>query len=301
MDPMSDILGLLQPSSYGFRGLDAGGDWALKFDRVEGLKCHAIRSGSCWLRLDSGCAPVKLDAGDLILLTGTDGFQLHSDSNAEPVSGLDFFAGVQPGETATLNGGGDIEGVGGFFKFGSVQSKRLLGILPPLIHIRAGLTDGALIWLVGRLMLELRNPQPGGALVARHLAQAMLVEALRLHLADREVSGVGWIYALADPGIRAAMTAMHAEPAKRWKLEDLAAVAGMSRTSFANRFRKVSGETAMEYLTRWRMLLAADQMKDGQKSIAIIAPMVGYESESAFGAAFKKLLGQPPKRFAQLR
>jgi AraC-like DNA-binding protein len=299
MDPMSDILGLLQPSSYGFRGLDAGGNWAIDFDPANGLKCQALRSGSCWLQLDDGSAPMAFNAGDLVLLPGGNGFRLCSNLTAASVDGYDFFAQVPPGATAVLNGGGGIEGVGGFFKFESTHAKLLLGILPPLIHIRAGMSDGTLVWLIDRIMRELRAPQPGAALVARHLAQTILIEGLRLHLADRPIGGTGWLYALADPGIRAAMTAMHAEPARRWTLQDLAATAGMSRTSFANRFREIAGETAMEYLTRWRMLVAADHMKDGRRSIALVAPMVGYESESAFGAAFKRVIGRSPRSFVK--
>lgn len=174
----------------------------------------------------------------------------------------------------------------------------MLDLLPPLIHIRAGATDGELQWPISRLMRELRSPQPGGALVARHLAQTLLIEALRLHLAEGQAHRVGWLYALGDSRLRHAMTAMHGDPARRWTLDELAKTAGMSRTSFATRFREILGEPAMEYLTRWRMMLAARLLRDQRQSVAAVAPSVGYESESAFGAAFKRVIGQSPKSFA---
>lgn len=303
MDPMSDILSLLQPSSYGFRGLDARGHWAIAFAGAAGLKCHALQSGSCWLKLEKAAAPVRLEAGDLVLLAGEDRFSLYTWPEIAPVDGYAFFGGTPPGETALLLGehsaGADgVTGIGGFFKFESIHAAMMLGLLPPLIHIRAGATEGELIWPIARLMRELRSPQPGGELVARHLAQALLIDALRLHLAERPANGAGWLYALSDPRLRLAMAAMHAEPARRWTLEKLAAGAGMSRTSFATHFRAIVGEPVMEYLTRWRMLLAAERLRSGRQSIAVIAPSVGYESESAFGAAFKRVIGVPPRSFA---
>jgi AraC-like DNA-binding protein len=92
---------------------------------------------------------------------------------------------------------------------------------------------------------------------------------------------------------------MHADPAKPWRLTDLAKTAGMSRSSFAARFRETLGETPLEYLTRWRMMLAADRLAQGQATLAVVAPMVGYESESALGAAFKRVLGQSPRQFVK--
>ncbi len=300
MDPMSDILGMLRPSAYGLRGLDAAGGWAIDFPSAAGIKCYALQSGSCWLEVD-GAPSIMLGAGDLALLAGREKFRLYSDPTVPAVNGFVFFPSLAPGETAVLNGGGEVTGMGGFFEIESNHAGILLSLLPPFVHIRAGATDGELIAPIARLMSELRSPRPGGELLARHLIQALLIEALRLHLVDGPEGAQGWLYALSDPRICAAMTAMHAKPARRWTLEGLAGTAGMSRTSFAIRFRDLLGEPVMEYLTRWRMLLAADELRTGRKSIAGVAASVGYESESAFGAAFKRVFGQPPRRFAKAR
>lgn len=291
------MLALLRPDSYGFRGLDAGGNWAIAFGAAEGVKCYAIESGACWIALDDVAEPTRLEAGDFILLPGRGAFRLYDGADAVPLDAESFFPSVPVGETAVLNGGGGCAGVGGFFDFAGMHTDMLLGILPPIVHIRAEETRATLGWLIERLMRELRDPQPGGTLIAGHLAQTLLIEALRLHLNEGSPYSAGWLFALADRQMHDVLAAMHAEPARRWTLEALARVAGMSRSSFAVRFKEKVGEPAMDYLTRWRMLVAADRLAAGHLSIATVAPAVGYASESAFGAAFKRVFGYSPRQF----
>ena len=88
----------------------------------------------------------------------------------------------------------------------------------------------------------------------------MLVQALRLHMAEGPDAGVGWLFALADKQMGAAIGAMHENPAHRWTLQELAQHAGMSRSNFALKFKEMVGMSAMDYLTRWRMLLAGDRL-----------------------------------------
>lgn len=299
MDPLSDILSLLKPNSYGFRGLDAGGDWALSFGPDDSIRCYAIQSGLCWLALDGADGPMQLAAGDFVLLSGGRGYRLYSAIDAPPINAFRFFPAVPAGETAVLNGGGSVWGVGGYFGFEGLHAEMLLGMLPPVVHIRAEANKAALCLSIDRLMGELREPQPGSTLIAEHLAQALLIEALRLHLAEHAHRRAGWLFALADRQMRAAIGAMHAEPGRKWTLEALARVAGMSRSSFAARFKATVGEPVMDYLTRWRMVLASERLANGGMSIALVAPTVGYESESAFGAAFKRVMGYSPRQFAR--
>jgi AraC-like DNA-binding protein len=153
-------------------------------------------------------------------------------------------------------------------------------------------------WSLERMREELRDPQPGGSLIAQQLAYMMLIQALRLHLADGARSGVGWLFALADNQMRAAITCMHDDPGHPWTLQKLAERVGMSRSIFALRFKETVGSTPMEYLTRWRMLLAGDRLKNSDDSISTIALSLGYESESAFGKAFKRVMGCSPKQYS---
>ncbi len=301
MDPLSDILSLLRPNGYGFRGLDAYGDWMLAFARDDGIKCYAIQSGSCWLAMEGGAEPVLLEGGDFVLLPGGQAFRLYSSADAAAIDAFDFFPKIPVGETAVLNGGGGggVAGVGGYFGFEGIHAELLLGMLPPVVHIRAEASKAELRWSIERLMRELREPQPGSTLIAEHLAQALLIEALRLHLAEHSHNNTGWLFALADKNMRAVIAAMHAEPGRKWTLEALARVSGMSRSSFAVRFKDRVGEPAMDYLTRWRMMVAADRLANGGMSIALVATTVGYKSESAFGAAFKRVMGYSPRQFAR--
>lgn len=298
MDPLSDILSLLRPNSYGFRGLDAGGDWLLAFAPDDGVKCYAIQSGSCWLATE-GSEPMLLLAGDFVLMPGGKAYRLYSASDASPIDAFRFFPTIPAGETAVLNGGGEVSGVGGYFGFEGMHAELLLGMLPPVVHIRAEANKAALRGSIERLMRELREPQPGSALIAEHLAQALLIEALRLHLAEHSTDSTGWLFALADKQMRAVIAVMHAEPGRKWTLETLARVAGMSRSSFALRFKETVGEPPMDYLTRWRMMVASDRLANAGMPIALVAPSVGYESESAFGAAFKRVTGFTPRQFAK--
>ena len=299
MDPLSDILSLLKPTSYGFRGLDASGDWSLAYAADEGIKCFAITSGACWLVMDHDAAPLRLEVGDFVLLAGGPGFRLCSGLDVSPIDAFAFFPSVPAGEVAVLNGGGACIGVGGYFAFEGMHSEMLLAMLPPIVHIADQADKDGLRLSIERLMRELRTPRPGSALMGEHLTQALLIEALRLHLVDQSSRSAGWLFALADRQMNAVLAAMHAEPARKWTLATLARVAGMSRSSFAVRFKDSVGEPAMDYLTRWRMMLAADRLANEGMPIAVVAPTVGYESESAFGAAFKRAFGHSPKQYAK--
>ncbi len=293
-------MSLLKPASYAFRGLDAGGAWSIDFEAIEGIKCFALYSGACWVELAGPPAPVRLEAGDFVMLPTGQAFRLYTSTEAAPLDAEAFFSSFPTGEIAVLNGGGGCLGVGGYFDFDGLHADRLLAMLPPLVHIRAEANKAALRSSIERLMSEMRAPQPGSSLIAGHLAQALLVEAIRRHLAERSSNSTGWLFALADRKMHAAIAAMHADLGRRWTLKDLAGVAGMSRSSFAARFKATVGEPAMDYLTRWRMMVAAERLTAEGLSISVVASAVGYDSDSAFGAAFKRVIGRPPRQFAKV-
>ena len=167
--------------------------------------------------------------------------------------------------------------------------------MPPIVRLRDDSDKEGLRWALERLRKELSDRQPGGVLVARHLAHLMLVHALRIYLADGADRTVGWLFALADPKLAVAIGAIHAQPGARWTLPCLAQAAGMSRTSFAERFKSVTGTSPIEYLTRWRMLVACDRLAHGKLPVPVIATSVGYDSASAFSIAFKRTMGCSPR------
>ncbi|MFE0757679.1 AraC family transcriptional regulator [Inquilinus sp. NPDC058860] len=301
MDPLSDVLSLLKPRSYVSAGFDAGGDWSIRFSRQhDRIKCYAVVSGACWLSVEGVPDPVRLKAGDCFVLPSGRPFRLASDMALTPVDAGTVFPPARDGGVVTVNGGGGFFLVGSRFAVSGDHAGILLGMLPPIVHIRKEAEQAALRWSVERMMQELHERQPGGFLVAQHLAHMMLVQALRLHL-EGAGGGVGWFFALADRQIGAAINAMHADPAHRWTLQELAQRAGMSRSSFALRFKEKVGEAPMEYLTRWRMLLAGDRLATSGDPVSAIAPSLGYESESAFSTAFKRVMGCSPRQYGRGR
>ncbi len=296
MDPLSDVLALLKPRSYLSAGFDAGGAWAIRFGRNAGIKCYAVVSGGCWLAVEGVPEPVRLTAGDCFLLPSGRPFALASDLSLEPVEAATVFAPARAGGVAVWNGGGDFFLVGSRFTVSGEQAEMLMSMLPPIVHIRDQADQAALRWSVERMMQELREKRPGSVLIAEHLAHMMLVQALRLHLADAGRGAVGWLFALADPQISVAISAMHEAPAHRWTLHELASLASMSRSSFAQKFKRTVGVSPMDYLAQWRMLLAADRLANTDDGIAAVAHWLGYDSESSFSAAFKRVIGTSPRR-----
>ena len=299
MDPLSDVLSLLKLRTYMSGGFDAGGDWSIGFGQHEGIKFYAVINGACWLAVDGVAEPVRVTQGDCFLLPKGRAFQVASDLSLPPVDPFKDAPAVGNGGVTCLNGGGDFFSIGGFFALSGDYASVLAAMLPPIVHIRDEADKAVLRWCLERMRHELREPQPGGFLVAQQLATMLLVQALRLHLAEGLSGGVGWLFALADKQMSAAINAMHEEPSRRWTLQSLAARAGMSRTSFALKFKASVGAAPMEYLTRWRMLLAADKLQTSGASVAGIAVSLGYESESAFSTAFKRVMGCPPRQYGR--
>ncbi len=299
MDPLSDILALLRPDRYLTAGFDAGGDWAVRYDdQVGRIKCYAVTRGTCWLAVDEA-APVRLSAGDCFVLPSGRSFTLASDLGVTPVSVRQVHAGLRYGGVVVHQGGGDVYLVGARFDLTGRQSRALLRSLPPILLVEEASDQAALRWVIERLMDEMRQNRLGASLAAHHLAHMMLLQALRLCLSSRSHDGGSWFFALADPKLGPAIAAMHAEPARRWTLQDLAAQAGMSRSIFAQRFRERVGETPIAYLTRWRMMLAAERLTSGSDTLAQTAQALGYDSENAFNTAFKRVMGCSPRRYAR--
>lgn len=299
MDPLSDILSLLRPRSVMSGAIDYGGDWCVAFGAHDGIKFQAMTRGHCWLAIQGMDEPIRISAGDCYLLPRGLPFRLASDLSLPPVDAMAFLQAPLRGTTRVINGGGGCLAIGGHFAFAGKHAEMLLGMLPPIVHLRSDADKDALRWAVERLMLELREPQPGGFLIAQQLASMLLVQALRLHLTDATGEGVGWLFALADRQVSAAMTAMHAQPGRRWTIDALAKEAAMSRSIFALKFKRLVGASPMDYLTRWRMLLAADRLSNGGETVSALAPALGYESESAFSTAFKRVMGAPPRHYGR--
>jgi AraC-like DNA-binding protein len=313
MDPLSDILSLLKPRNYMSAGFDAAGPWAIRFaNQANTIKCGTVVSGQCYVSVEDLAGPVLLTSGNSFVLPRGRTFFLASDPECPPVDAPLVFAKAQSGGIVQHNGGGECFIVSSRFVLSGPHADLLLASLPPIVRIESDQNESSLRWLVERMMQELSNPQPGGFLVLQHLAHTVLVQALRLHLSNaQQASGQSdrtgqnvpdipdWFAALSDKQIATAIACIHGDPAHPWTLKELARHAGMSRSAFAARFRDVVAVPPMAYLTRWRMLLAGDRLTHSGLPISEIALSVGYESESAFSTAFKRVMGCAPRRFTK--
>lgn len=297
MDPLSDVLSLLKPHSYAAAGFDLGGEWSIQFPAHDGFKCYAIATGQGWIEI-AGHAPEFGTAGDCFLLPRGLPFRVASDLELEPIPAETFYGGTPDGGINVHQGGGTSGVVANFMLSGN-HAEMLLTMLPAIVHIKREADKATLRWSIDQMMEELRDPQPGHPLILQQLATMLLVKALRLHMADGAKGQVGWLFALADKKMATAIGAMHEHPGQRWTLESLAELTDMSRTNFALRFKETVGISTMQYLTRWRMLLAGDRLLNTDEPISKISSVLGYESETAFSTAFKKTLGCSPRQYRQ--
>ena len=300
MDPLSDVLRVVKPGRYAAAGFDFGPDWAVRFGRHEGIKCYALVSGQGWLQMDGVAEPVWATAGDCLLLPQGRSFVVASDLARTPIDAEALYA-ASPEPTTSTEGGARTRGFAAHFELSGPEADFLLANLPPIVHIRKDVQKATLRWCIEQMMLELTDAEPGGALVLQQLAGLILVQALRVHLASGSAHAPGWLYALADAKMAGAIQAMHDEPVRRWTLQSLATHVGMSRAAFSSRFKSMVGQSPIDYLTRWRMLLAADRLATTRTRVSAVASALGYESESAFGAAFKRVMGCSPRRWADER
>lgn len=295
MDPLSDVFSLLDLQSAASARFEAGGDWALRFPAKPHLKFNAVLRGHCWIAL-AGESPRRLGAGDTFLLADAPPFVLASSPRTEAADASPYLGFGQP--RLIRHGGDDTVLIGSGFVFRDDNARLLLDALPPMIHIPASEPAAtALRATLGLLDIELTAEAMGTTLVTRRLADVLLVQALRAYAALDKADDLGWIGALGDGQIGAALRLMHGDVERGWTVAELAAAVGMSRSGFALRFRRRTGRAPLDYLTRWRMQLAREALRRGDQTIATLASRFGYASESAFGNAFKRVFGRAPKRY----
>lgn len=295
-DALSDVLSLVKAKSVLSAGLRTGGDWSLRFPPPDGIKFNAVADGACWLVVD-GLAPIRLKTGDVFLMTGQRSFVIASDLKRQPVDGIAVFRSAVNG-FAQYGDGTDVLLIAGRVVLDEKCSSVLLDALPPLIHVRAAAREAAsLRWLLDQLIAEITRDRPGASLAIDQLAQLMFVQILRAHLSGSGALASGWLRALGDPRLAPAIQSMHRDPARSWRLGELAQGAAMSRTSFALRFKTVVGVAPLAYLLNWRMRLAERALRDSDASMSSVALSLGYTSESAFSNAFKRNTGSAPRRY----
>ena len=167
MDPLSDILSLLKPQSYSAGGFPVDGDLAIQFPKHQGIKCYAVVSGQCWLSVEGVPDPVLLTAGDCFLLPRGRPFSLSTDLSLTPIDYRVLLEALKNGDGAAPPEGSQHYIVGGHFALSGGHADMLLSSLPPIVHIRKESDKAAMRWSLERMKEEVRNPQPGGSLIAQ--------------------------------------------------------------------------------------------------------------------------------------
>ena len=262
-DPLSDVLTVLEPRSVRGTSLEAGGSWALSFDGRQRLKFVAVLTGRCWLVLPDR-DPEALVEGDVILLSNIS-YTVASQPDIEPSDGMALYA--PPGHnTVRLGDYCDTMLIGGGSGFASVNASFLLDALPAFLRVDPGSSWArSIARTLSALKEEADAGQIGGDLVAGKLAEILIIEAVRSYSSSAPVANVGWITALGDARLAKAIRLMHDDVARRWTIDALAREIGMSRSALTLRFSQRVGRAPMDYLTRWRMVLAAALGEWGQR------------------------------------
>ncbi|GGL00924.1 AraC family transcriptional regulator [Sphaerisporangium melleum] len=298
MDPLSYVLSMMNVESAQPVRLEAGGPWALRFDGYRRVKFAAVLTGSCWIALE-GLEPVRVEAGDCYLVNAGAPYRMSRDRDpgTEPVYGPIAFRAAVDG-VLRYGTADEVVVVGGPIMLDEGNARLLLDVLPPFVHVPGDSAHAEALHAALRLLAhENSAPGLGAAFMTERIAQIIFVQALRAQAAAGGGSRAGWLVALMDPQIGPALRLMHEQAARQWTVPELAAAAGMSRSSFAQRFKEVVGSAPLEYLLRWRMHAAARDLRGTDRTIHSIASAWGYGSESAFSNAFKRVMGRSPRAY----
>jgi len=300
MDLLAHVLAVSGVRGTAGARIEAAAPWGIAWRDTTRAAFYAVTSGTAWLGVP-GQAPRQLMPGDVVLLPNGTGHTLGSDPDF-PVSPHECSVAERARVCGTVLrlGAGEVQThiLGASYDYDPAVSTQVLTTLPELVHIRAANGGTCLDDTVRLLSRELACPQLASALVLNRLVDILLVQLLRVWLAERPGEAHGtWLGVLADPLVSVALAKLHETPARPWTTELLAAELATSRSTLTRRFREVIGESPGAYLSRWRMDLAAIRLRDTDDTLDAVAHSVGYTSEYAFSRAFRRARGQAPGRY----
>lgn len=312
VDLLSDVLTLVRLTGALIFRLDIRGPWGIsacptvdKFESLlpagtnQVLSFHVILEGECWIRLDSP-EWMPVTAGEAVVIARGDPHDVADrpgrttvplDTMLQGQSVLDlrhacFDTG--PGRATAL--------LCGFLGCDRRAFEPLFNSLPPMFKVDLGTQHDNLVQFT---VAETLDDRPGAACLRVRLAELLFMGALRSYMQTLPADATGWLAGLSDPLVGRALRTLHAQPCRRWSVDELAVAIASSRSVLAERFREIIGEPPMHYLTRLRMQIAARRLAESRQSIARVADEVGYDSSAAFQRAFKRCFGTPPAAWRQ--
>jgi AraC-like DNA-binding protein len=315
MDAVSDVLRVVRLSGAVYLNGTFTAPWCV-IGRTDAALCaaflprservisyHLIIEGSCWAQLAAAPASaLHLNAGELLVVPQGEAHLLGSALDLPPTPADTLLVGqmeAAPGEVMTLShggGGASTRIICGFLACDDTLSNPLLSSLPRLFKIDMR-NDPRGAWLESSLKFaaaEVADSRAGGTIVLARLSELLFVEAVRSCIEALPADQKGWLAGVRDRFVGRALSLLHAQPVRPWTVDELARKVGLSRSALAQRFTDLLGQPPMQYLARWRMQIAAQELLIGSKSLAAVAEQIGYESEAAFSRAFKREFGMPP-------
>jgi AraC-like DNA-binding protein len=288
MDVVSDVIETMRTGRPSSSRLQVASPWRYRFAPYDGAGFHVLLRGSGWL-IAGSAAPVPLGVGDVVLVPRGSAHVLSDSPSGQ---------GAVPFETAVSTPDGPVDFLCGKYRLDHARTHPLLAGMPEVVHLPAHVGRYAkLRATIDLLGDEVHGGQPGSETAVTSLLDLLLVYMTRAWLEDH--SATGWPGALRDPEIATALSALHADPAAPWRIEDLAAHVGVSRATLARRFTALTGQPPMAYLTWWRMTTAARLLRDTELALPAIARQVGYGSPFAFSHAFKRQFGLAPGQYRE--
>ena len=298
-DPLGEALHSLRMSGAFYCRSEFTEPWGMTLPPLPGyLWFHVVTTGR--VSVDLGDAELTtLGSGDVALVTQGAGHRLCSDPAAPAPGILDLPRDEISDRYEVLHhggGGARTRMMCGAVRFDHPAARNLVALLPEIIYLDATSTPD-LIWMQSTLSLmaaETQQMRPGGEAVITRLADVLIIQAIRWWMESDPSAQSGWLGALRDKQIGRALALIHGDPARAWTVATLADELTMSRSAFAARFTEQVGEPVMRYVTRWRMRVAVNALRDEGATVAELADRLGYRSEAAFARAFKRVTGVAP-------
>jgi len=313
IDALSDVLKTVRLNGAIVFDIDAYAPWGVETppprlfaplvmpeaDHI--IEYHVITEGCCYASV-AGEQPVRVEAGTVVMFPQGDAQVLSNPAGLRRKFELEEFEQARratpqlPIGIVTPGNGEHTHIVCGFLGCDAAPFNPLLAALPRMVCVSEALSlyESRIGQLAHFALAEAKSKRSGGESVLARLCELMFVEAVRRYVDTLTGDHAGWLAGLRDRHVGAALSLIHARPSYDWTLDSLAREAGASRTVLAERFVHFVGTPPMQYLSRWRMQIAASLLCDGQANLARIAEVVGYESEASFSRAFKKVVGSPP-------
>ncbi|MBC3767048.1 AraC family transcriptional regulator [Neptunicella marina] len=297
-DPLANLLHTLQLDSVFYTRSSLSAPWGVAMPPIENsMMFHLIVEGEVLLEINQ--QSYHLQAGDFVILPFGQGHIIKDAKNSPAVPLHDLpIKNITPRyETLIYGGGGaQCELICGAVFFTNPLVNKLISLLPVVLQIsqnnpQAQQTIQQLIQILGA---EAQNIALGGEAIITRLADILVIHAIRQYIDEQQ--NIGWLKAMKDKRIGRALQLIHQAPDTQWTLISLANEVGMSRTAFSQRFKLLVGETPLHYISQWRMSLAHQRLSMTSDSILEIGLDLGYQSESAFCRAFKKLNGHSPSQ-----